>query len=175
MSWDGPSSRRATEPQRAAKPTSARQRRMQPPTGGGLSWWLLPLLRGGHRGGLRRFAAVMAEVFACPFVAVTAEVILHQQQKCENSVHVRLPLFYRRDLLRVCAPSRYLRRQALFLDEVETKITQNKHTQKNTAATGRRRRSRRSTPPRHGGHCGLLRARPVVMKLTCEGRRPYGG
>ena len=39
------------------------QRPTQPPTGGGLSWWLLPL-RGGHGGGLRRFAAVMAEVFA---------------------------------------------------------------------------------------------------------------
>ena len=38
------------------------QRPTQPPTGGGLSWWLLPL-RGGHGRGLRRFAAVMAEVF----------------------------------------------------------------------------------------------------------------
>ena len=39
------------------------QRRTQPPTGGGLSWWLWPL-RGGHGRGLRRFAAVMAEVVA---------------------------------------------------------------------------------------------------------------
>ena len=39
------------------------QRPSQPPTGGGLSWWLLPL-RGGHGRGLRRFAAVMVEVFA---------------------------------------------------------------------------------------------------------------
>ena len=39
------------------------QRPTQPPTGGGLSWWLLPR-RGGHGRGLRRFAAVMAEVFA---------------------------------------------------------------------------------------------------------------
>ena len=39
------------------------QRPMQPPTAGGLSWWLWPL-RGGHGRGLRRFAAVMAEVFA---------------------------------------------------------------------------------------------------------------
>ena len=42
---------------------SLEQRPMQPPAGGGLSWWLWPL-RGGHSRGLRRFAAVMAEVFA---------------------------------------------------------------------------------------------------------------
>ena len=41
------------------------QRPTQPPTGGGLSWWLWPL-RGGHGRGPRRFAAVMAEVFAAP-------------------------------------------------------------------------------------------------------------
>ena len=42
------------------------QRRTQPSTaGGGLSWWLwLWPLRGGHGRGLRRFAAVIAEVLA---------------------------------------------------------------------------------------------------------------
>ena len=62
------------------------QRRMQPPTGGGLSWRLTPLrvprrsrqrsspLRGGHGGGL------------CPFVVVTVEVFFTPTQKQRKKI-----------------------------------------------------------------------------------------
>jgi len=94
----------------------------------------------------------------------TAEVILHQQQKCENSVHVRLPLFYRRDLLRVCAPSRYLRRQAFFCgrsrNQNNPKQAKKYHrhwlsaevTEVNAAPPWRSWRSFAGTAGGHGGH-----------------------
>ena len=56
-----PNSRSNSNSDPNSKP--AAQRPMDLPTAGGLSWWLWPL-RGGHGRGLRRFAALVAEVFA---------------------------------------------------------------------------------------------------------------
>ena len=59
------------------------QRPTQPPTGGGLSWWLLPL-RGGHGRGLRRVAAVMAEVFAPSWWSRRRSFLHRQKNNAKN-------------------------------------------------------------------------------------------
>ena len=86
------------------------QRPTQPPTGGGLSWWLLPL-RGGHGGGLRRFAAVMAEVFAPSWRSRRRSFYTNNKNMARFISDLRF--FNRRSLLGVCAFLRYLHRQAL--------------------------------------------------------------
>ena len=89
------------------------QRPTQPPTGGGLSWWLLPL-RGGHGRGLRRFAAVMAEVFAPSWWSRRGSFIHRHKNNAKNRFTCDFRLFYHMNLLGVCASSRHLRRQANF-------------------------------------------------------------
>ena len=68
------------------------QRPMQPPTAGGLSWWLWPL-RGGHGRGLRRFAAVMAEVFAPSWWSRRRSFIHRHKNNAKKSRHMRRPPF----------------------------------------------------------------------------------
>ena len=90
------------------------QRPTQPPTGGGLSWWLLPL-RGGRGRGLRRFAVVMAEVFAPSWWSRRRSFLHRHKNNAKKRFTCDFRLFYHRDLLGVCASSRHLRRQAKFL------------------------------------------------------------
>ena len=135
------------------------QRPMQPPTAGGLSWWLWPL-RGGHGRGLRRFAAVVAEVFAPSWWSRRRSFIHRHKNNAKNRFTCDFRLFHHMNLLGVCASSRHLRRQAIF-----------------SAKSLKRRRKKpkkshlhwpwavvmwRSSPRRLGGHGGLLRTRPVV-------------
>ena len=89
------------------------QRPMQPPTAGGLSWWLWPL-RGGHGRGLRRFAAVVAEVFAPSWWSRRRSFIHRHKNNAKNRFTCDFRLFHHRNLLGVCASSRHLRRQAIF-------------------------------------------------------------
>ena len=65
-------------------------RALQPPTAGGLSWWLWPL-RGGHGRGLRRFAAVVAEVFAPSWWSRRRSFIHRHKKQRKKSPHMRLP------------------------------------------------------------------------------------
>ena len=89
------------------------QRPMQPPTAGGLSWWLWPL-RGGHGRGLRRFAAVVAEVFAPSWWSRRRSFIHRHKNNAKKRFTCDFRLFHHRNLLGVCASSRHLRRQAIF-------------------------------------------------------------
>jgi hypothetical protein len=89
------------------------QRPMQPPTAGGLSWWLWPL-RGGHGRGLRRFAAVVAEVFAPSWWSRRRSFIHRHKNNAKNRFTCDFRLFHHMNLLGVCASSRHLRRQAIF-------------------------------------------------------------
>ena len=106
---------------RCSREGNSEQWPMQPPTGGSLSWRLLPL-GSGHGGGHLRFAAVMAQVVAHFVAVVTAEVFLHQHKNnAKKSLHMKPPPFFRRNLLWVCAYSRHLRRQAHFSTRIEEK------------------------------------------------------
>ena len=65
----------------------------------------------------------------------TAEVFFTPtQKKRKKSLHIRLPPFYRRNMLGVCASSRHLRRQAHFA-EIEEKRRENN--EKSHLSTGR--------------------------------------
>ena len=121
------------------------QRQTQPPTAGGLSWWLWPL-RGGHGRGLRRFAAVMAEVFAPSWWSRRRSFIHRHKNNAKNRFTCDFRLFHHRNLFGVCASSRHLRRQANF-----------------SAKSSKRRRKKPKKPPPlavGGGHVAVFAAPP---------------
>ena len=126
---------------------------MQPPTAGGLSWWLWPL-RGGHGRGLRRFAAVVAEVFAPSWWSRRRAFIHRHKNNAKSRFTCDFRLFHHRNLLGVCASSRHLRRQAIFRQNHRKKEEKSR---KKATSTGRGRWS-----------CGgLRRAALEVTAVFC--------
>ena len=138
----------------------AAQRPMQPPTAGGLSWWLWPL-RGGRGRGLRRFAAVVAEVFAPSWWSRRRSFIHRYKNNAKNRITCDFRLFHHRNLLGVCASSRHLRRQAIFSANHRKKEEKTRKKTTSTAVGGGHVavfaappwRSRRSFADTAGGLC----------------------
>ena len=109
-------------------PKTLHQRQTQPPTAGGLSWWLWPL-RGGHGRGLRRFAAVMAEVVA-PLWWSRRRSFLHRHKNnaknrfaCDFRLFIAGTCLVFAPLRGTCAARRFFRRNHRKKEEKAEKAT----------------------------------------------------
>ena len=142
-------------------PLSTRnQRPTQPPTGGGLSWWLLPL-RGGHGRGLRRFAAVMAEVFAPSWWSRRRSFLHRHKNNAKNASHATSAFLSQEPawglrLFAALAPPGEIFGEIIVKEEEKTSRKSHLHWPWAVVMW-------RSSPRRLGGHGGLLRTRPVVF------------
>ena len=107
------------------------------------------------RQGLRRFAAVMAEVFAPSWWSRRRSFIHRHKNNAKNRFTCDFRLFHHRNLLGVCASSRHLRRQAIFSGRNHRK--KEEKSRKKATSTGRGRWS-----------CGgLRRAALEVTAVFC--------